>query len=54
MENNKQTEKAKEPSFEINSQRKKLNFTLEPKNTKPYDIEKMTGKNPGQKDNKKE
>lgn len=53
MENNKQTEKAKELSFEINSQRKKLNFTLEPKNTKPYDIEKMTGKNPGQKDNKK-
>lgn len=32
----------------------KAHFTLEPKTTKPYDIEKMTGKKSGKKDDKEE
>ncbi len=55
MGNNvKKSKKKKAPCFEINNQQKRVNFTLESQNTKPYNIEKMTGKKSGQNNDKKE
>ena len=51
MDNNDK-QKTEEFTSGISNQRKRLNFTLESQRTKPYNIEKMTGKKSEQKNDK--
>ena len=51
MDNNDK-QKTEEFTSGISNQRKRLNFTLESRRTKPYNIEKMTGKKSEQKNDK--